>query len=147
MAGLTVISLAGLIVYPSHTLLAGPGESDIVKYLMSLDPDVTVLARPMSTFPSGQGDVVRTLHPRVVHNVSNLAQAKGPVYFLRDHPPTTPDISPAMRYLQPRQIQAMEEFCEQAEGENGRLEESLSGRSVRVERISDNLDVWTWEGQ
>jgi hypothetical protein len=144
-AGLAAATLAGLVVPPVHAILAGPGESDIVEYVLKLEPEVTVLARRMSTFPSGQGDVVRTLHPRVIHDAGDVAGAAGPVHFLRDRPPETPEIPLAMRLLQPRQIRTMEKFLRQAESETRRLEESLAGRAVRTMMVSDHLDVWILE--
>lgn len=144
-AALAAAALAGLGFPPVHAILAGPGESDIVEYVLKLEPEVTVLARRMSAFPSGQGDVVRTLHPRVIHDVGDLAGAVGPVHFLRDRPPETPVIPLAMRMLQPRQIRTMEKFCRQAESETRRLEEGLAGRAVRTMMVSDHLDVWILE--
>ena len=142
---LALAGLAGLAVFPAHSVLAGPGESDIVEYLLRLDADVTVLARRMSTFPSGQGDVVRTLHPRVIHEVEDLGLLNGAVHFLRDRPPETPEIPLAMRLLQPRQIRTMERFCAQAESETLRLEDGLAGRRASVKQISDHLDIWILE--
>jgi hypothetical protein len=144
-AALAASALAGLVVPPVHAILAGPGESDIVEYVLKLEPEVTVLARRMSTFPSGQGDVVRTLHPRVIHDAGDVAGAAGPVHFLRDRPPETPEIPLAMRLLQPRQIRTMEKFLRQAESETHRLEEGLAGRAVRTMMVSDHLDVWILE--
>ncbi len=144
-AGLAAAALAGLAFPPVHAILAGPGESDIVEYVLKLEPEVTVLARRMSAFPSGQGDVVRTLHPRVIHDAGDVAGAVGPVHFLRDRPPETPEIPLAMRLLQPRQIRTMEKFLRQAESETRRREEGLAGRAVRTMMVSDHLDVWILE--
>lgn len=143
--GLAALALAGLALPPRHVLAAGPAESDLVRVVLDLEPETTVLVRRTSSFPGGQGDVVRTLHPRVVHSAEELAGATGPIVFLRDRPPEKPLLSAAMRLLQPRQIRTLERFWQQAEEDNLRLEAGLAGRPMRVERISDRLDLWTVE--
>ena len=141
-AGLAVVSLAGLALPPAHAPATGPAESDVVRYLLSLDPEATVLAREMSGFESGQGDVVRTLHPKILADVSEIAAATGPVYFLRDRPPPRPRVSPVMKMLQPALASVNERAQERAEADNRRLEEQLAGFPVRKMEYSRYLEIW-----
>lgn len=144
---LAVSCLAGVAFPPTHNILAGQSESDVVKYLLHLDPKVTVLTRKTSAFPGGQGDVARTLHSRVIHSTTNLISVKGSVYFLRDRPTLSPTLPLAMRVLQPRQMSVMKQFCEGAEEQTQQLEDALTGRPAIVKHISDYLDVWILEAQ
>ena len=140
--GLAVLSLAGLALPPAHVPAAGPAESDVVRYLLSLDPEAAVLARDMSGFESGQGDVVRTLHPQVLADVSGIAAAPGPVYFLRDRPPPRPRVSPVTKMLQPALASVNERAQERAEADNRRLEEQLAGFEIRKMEYSRYLEIW-----
>lgn len=137
----------GVFFPPAHNILAGQSESDVVKYLLQLDPSVTVLTRTTSAFPGGQGDVARTLHPRVIHSTRALDSVKGAVYFLRDHPASNPTMPLAMRVLQPRQMRVMQRICERAEEDTQGIEDHLSGRPATVDHVSDYLDVWMMESQ
>ena len=142
LAGLLGASLAGLAVPPAHVISSGPSESDVVRFLVKLDPSATVLARNMSGFASGQGDVARTMHSRVLSDPSEISSADGPVHFLRDHPAQVPQVSPVMRILQPALAAENESGGSQAEADNRRLEEKLTGCEVRVIPFSPHLDVW-----
>lgn len=141
-AGLAAVSLAGLALPPAHVSAAGPAESDVVRYLLALDPDAAVLARNMSGFESGQGDVVRTLHPKVLPDVAALAAATGPAFFLRDRPAPEPRISPITKILQPGLAAESERAQRRAEADNRRLEEQLAGFEVRKMEYSRYLEVW-----
>ena len=144
---LVIICFLGIIFPPTHHILAGPSESDVVTYLLHLDPNVIVLARKTSAFPGGQGDIARTLHPRVTHSTAGLDAAKEPVHFLRDRPTLSPTLPRAMLMLQPRQMEVMKHFCEEAAEQVQRLENELSEYSVTVEHISEHLDVWILDAQ
>lgn len=137
--------VAGIVFPPTHNILAGPSESDVVKYLLHLNPNVTVLTRKASAFPGGQGDVARTLHPRVIHSITDLKSTKGSVFFLRDRPTLSPTMPLAMRVLQPRQMRVMKRFCEGAEEQTQQLENALAGHPATIQHISDYLDVWILE--
>lgn len=141
-AGWTLIALAGLALPPSHALPAGQAESDVVRYLLEMDPAEIVLARNMSGFASGQGDVVRTLHPKRISEASEIPSGIEPVYFLRDRPSLFVQMSPVMRILQPALTKETEKTLRKAESDNQRLEESLSGCEVRIRKISPHLEVW-----
>lgn len=141
-AGLAAASLAGLALSPAHALPSGPAESDVVRYLLALDPDAAVLARNMSGFESGQGDVVRTLHPKVLPDVAALAAANGPAIFLRDRPAPEPRISPIVKILQPGLAAESERAWKKAEADNRRLEEQLAGFAVRKMEYSRHLEIW-----
>ncbi|MEI7436717.1 MAG: hypothetical protein WCL16_07930, partial [bacterium] len=140
--GIALASAAGLLLPPAHNIPAGPAESDVVRFLLTLDPSATVLARNMSGFASGQGDVIRVLHPRTVSEMSGISSARGPVYFLRDYPRTSPQVSPVMRILQPALTEENEKALMRGEEDNRRLEAQLSGCEVRVTKVSPYLDVW-----
>ena len=146
-AAMAILAMAGLAFPPSHAILAGPGESDLVRETLGMDPSTTILVRRTSSFPGGQGDVVRTLHARTVHAVEDLAGVTGPVVFLRDRPPAVPEITAAMRMLQPRQIRTMEKVCANAERDAQRIEGELAGRAARIEKITPHLDAWILEGK
>ena len=141
-AGLAAVSLAGLAFPPEHVPPTGPAEADVVRYLLALDPDVPVLARDMSGFESGQGDVVRTLHAKVLPDVAALAAAPGPAIFLRDRPAPAPRISPITKILQPDLAAESERALAKAEADNRRLEEQLAGFAVRKMEYSPYLEVW-----
>ncbi len=141
-AGLVLASAAGLALPPAHLPSGGPAESDVARFLLALDPAATVLARPMSGFASGQGDVVRSLHPRTVSEVKDIPAAAGPVYFLRDRPQFSPPVSSVMRILQPALAAESERARERAEEDNRDLEEQLSGYEIETWRFSLYLDIW-----
>ena len=101
-----------------------------------------MLARGMSGFESGQGDVVRTLHPKVLADVSGIAAATGPVYFLRDRPPPRPRVSPVTKTLQPALASVNERAQARAEADNRRLEEQLAGFEIRKMEYSRYLEIW-----
>ena len=140
--GLAAVSLAGLALPPEHVPAMGTAESDVVRFLLSLDPEAAVLARNMSGFESGQGDVVRTLHPNVLPDVAALAAVRGPAFFLRDRPAPEPRISPITKILQPGLAAESERTLEKAEADNLRLEEQLAGFEVRKMEYSRHLEVW-----
>ncbi len=96
----------------------------------------------MSGFESGQGDVVRTMHPKVLPDVAALAAVRGPAYFLRDRPAPEPRISPITKILQPGLAAESERALEKAEADNRRLEEQLAGFAVRKMEYSRYLEVW-----
>ena len=144
---LAVSALGGLAFPPRHAILAGPAESDLVREALGMDAATTILVRRTSSFPGGQGDVVRTLHPRTAHSVEELKGAEGPIVFLRDRPPAAPEITFAMRMLQPRQIRTMEKVCASAELDAQRIERELEGRAARIEKITPHLDAWIMEGE
>ena len=141
-AGLALTAAVGLVFPPKHLIAAGQAESDVVQYLLPLNPAVTVLARDMSAFESGQGDVVRTLHPNVVFSERELAAAIKPVYFLRDHPPAAPAVSRVMQILQPALTTVNEEAMKRAEADNRRLENMLAGYEQYRICVSPHLEVW-----
>ncbi len=141
-AGLALAALAGLAVPPGHVFLGGAAESDVVRYLLFLDPQATVLARHMSGFESGQGDVVRTLHPNTISDISELAVRDGPVWFLRDRPMTVTPASRAMQILQPALSAYSAKRLRRGEQYNQKIEAQLAPYPVRVMNISSNLDVW-----
>lgn len=143
---IAIASLAGLAFPPAHTILAGPAESEVVKYLLRLDPNITVLARNTSSFPGGQGDVAKTLHRYTLHSADRLRAVRGSIHFLRADLSTTPNLPLAMQFIQPRQIQQMRLFLRHAKEEQQALEDAVSNRVLSVERVSPHLDVWILKG-
>ena len=137
-AAVAAVSLAGLWIPPTHAIPAGPSESDVVKFLLELDPATMLLSRNM------QGDVVRSLHEETVPDVWKLEQAKGPILFLRDRPQLVPEISPFMKVLQPSLTRLNEWTFEIAETANLDLERELrADYEIRgVKNVSPYLDVW-----
>lgn len=146
LAGAVGLATAsGLVFPPVHIPLQGPAESDLVRYVLNLDPTTTVLVRRTSSFPGGQGDVVRTLHPKTIHTAEELPADRRPVVFLRDYPPADLTLPMAMRRLQPRQMETLRKFFRHAEEDNRRLEAALAGRLQYRRRISKHLEVWQVE--
>ena len=141
-AGLALAALAGLALPPTHLITSGPAESELVRYLLALDPAVTVLARDRAAFDSDQGDLVRTLHPNFVNSPRELAAAIKPVYFLRDHPPRTPVVSRIMQILQPALTTVNELAMKRAEAENRHLEVMLAKYEQYRVCVSPHLEVW-----
>ena len=141
-AGLALAALAGLAFPPAHLIAAGEAEADVVRFLLALNPAAPVLARDMSAFASGQGDVVRTLHPNVVFSAREVDAAIKPVYFLRDHPPRTPAVSRIMQILQPALTAVNEQAMKRAEADNRRLEDMLADFEQYRTCVSPQLEVW-----
>ena len=141
-AGLALAALAGLACPPAHLIGSGPAEAEMVRYLLTLDPAATVLARDMTAVDSDQGDVVRTLHPNAVDSPRELAAAIKPVYFLRDHPARLPAVSLVMPILQPALTAMNEQAMKRAEADNRRLEEMLAGYEQYRSCVSPHLEVW-----
>lgn len=141
-AGVMLASAAGLVFPPRHTILGGAAESDMVRYLLALDPSVTVLARNMKGFAGGQGDVVRTLHPQSISEISERARIRGPVYFLRDRPGPVSQASFVARILQPALAAEYESAAKVAETDNQRLETQLSAFPVQKISVTPHLEVW-----
>lgn len=140
-------SLSGLALPPAHAIMAGPAESDVVKYLLGLNPTITVLARQTSAFPGGQGDVAKTLHRKTIHSAAALAEAKGTVYFLRERLPTKPTLPLAMKLIQPHSVERMTAFYQYAEAQERQLEAAATRRIQSVDRISPHLEIWVLKGR
>lgn len=145
-AGWILAAMAGVLFPPSHTIMGGPAESDMVEYVLGLDAATTVLVRRTSPFPSGQGDIVRTLHANTIHDADAIYADMDSVVFLRDRP-ALPAVTTTMRLLNPRQATRMEDFLSRSEDENVRLERSLTGLDWHVEPFSAHLNVWHLENR
>ncbi|MGD9781199.1 MAG: hypothetical protein AB7V14_03500 [Kiritimatiellia bacterium] len=136
--GLALAAGAGLWIPPTHAIPAGPSESDVVEFLLSLDPETMLLARSM------QGDVVRAFHEETVPEVWRLDQARGPILFLRDHPQIAPEVSPFMKVLQPSLTRLNEWTYRQAETVNRATERQLQADyEIRSRKnVSPHLEIW-----
>ncbi len=142
IAALSLVSLGGLILPPSHRITAGASESDVVKFLLTLDSSVTVVKPVVSIYSSGQGAVIRTLHQRTITDVRNIRKANGHAIYLRQKVVDLPELSPVMRILQPDLTGANERARVKLEEANRDLEEQLSGFEISVTEVSPHLDVW-----
>ena len=134
-------ALLGLLFPPVHMPMLGAAESDVVRYLYHLDPEALVLARNMTGFASGQGDVVQTLHARAIRDLAD-APPGAVVYFLRDSMAAAPRMSRMMGLLQPELTAHYQRIQAEAEERNVVLERQLRGYVIEKETISPHLEVW-----
>lgn len=137
---IVVASMVGLALPPVHPV--DDVDEEVIPYLLALDPEVTLLARPRTGFQLGQGDLVRTLHPKTLLRVEQALVTEGLVYFLRDYPAPSPPVSRIMKWLQPGLTSVIEQEQQRAESDNLLIEEAIADRVVRVERVAPHLAVW-----
>jgi hypothetical protein len=140
-ASLTIAALAGLLFPPAHVPLGGETESDVVRYLVNADPEITILTRNMSSFSYDQGDIARTLHPKAVRSVADLPIG-GTAIFLRDYPPAEPTVSRVMQLLQPTLTAECQRVQRMAEEANQQLEQQLAGYVLSKETYSPRMEIW-----
>ena len=142
VTSIILASMAGVFLPPSHSILAGESESDVVRFVLGLEPDVTVLTRKTSDFAGGQGDVVRTLHKHTIHSMEEMGDVVGDILFLRDYPAKEPNLPLAMRLLQPSRMDEMRRYGVASETRTLELAEQLRDKCESIKAISSYLEVW-----
>lgn len=139
--GLAVAALMGLLLPPAHVPLGGETESDVVRFLLTANPEITILTRNMSSFSYDQGDIAHTLHPRTVHRVADLPVGR-PALYLRDFPPAEPAVSRIMQILQPTLTAECARAQREAAATHQQFAEQLAGRVLGKDAYSPRVDIW-----